>query len=681
MRWVRAIGKSVAMANVRHAGKLLEGAQAWNLWRAQNPGVAPNLSDLKLPAGGRRFGPDEGGPIDLSRANLRRAVLAGADLCNARLDDADLCGADLSGANLGRADLAGAQLVGANLSGAWLGDARGLTQAQIDRARGHAATVLPDYLAVPPRWLGEEPVASAAETAHAGAEKAEDGADKHSDGGPDSGASGAGRGGKAGRSGAEGEDPYSILGIDRKASQAEIRAAYLRLVKELHPDGREPGAEADAAAERLKVINDAYQTLKAGDWQAVARRSEPPRRSSTVFVAGVMSAAPLVAVGFFAVWWLGALGPTPTTAVSDRPGGAGVVAHDSLPDRGGDFRTGSSSVHVKEIDGGRGRALVTARRQGTREAWEQLVLAFPDDETAAEAKAAIAAIERAETRRRQEAVDWARVEKSDKKELQRFVLAYPESDNAVRARERVATIERAEARRRQEAIDWARVEKSGDKQQLQQFAAAYPDGVNAGRARETIAAIERVEARRREEEVAWAKAERSYDKLELKRFVAAYPDGANAGRAQERIAAVELAQARRREAIVWAEIDTGDNRQALERFARTHPHSVYAPAARRRVARLEAEERRKDDADWDKAARLHSRAGYTGYATAHPSGRHLADANRRMADLARAETRPVAEPVKAVAEAQPARQRAPEASQGWPSADEPFIGADGRIRR
>jgi hypothetical protein len=41
----------------------------------------------------------------------------------------------------------------------------------------------------------------------------------------------------------------------------------------------------------------------------------------------------------------------------------------------------------------------------------------------------------------------------------------------------------------------------------------------------------------------------------------------------------------------------------------------------------------------------------------------------------------VAEPVKAVAEAQPARQRAPEASQGWPSADEPFIGADGRIRR
>ena len=40
----------------------------------RNPGVAPDLSDLKLPDGAKRYGPDEGGPIDLSRANLRRAA-------------------------------------------------------------------------------------------------------------------------------------------------------------------------------------------------------------------------------------------------------------------------------------------------------------------------------------------------------------------------------------------------------------------------------------------------------------------------------------------------------------------------------------------------------------------------------------------------------------------------------
>jgi uncharacterized protein YjbI with pentapeptide repeats len=680
------------MADVRHAAKLREGVQAWNLWRAQNPGAAPDLSDLKLPAGASRLGRDAGGPLDLSRANLRRAVLAGADLFNARLDDADLCGADLSGANLGRADLAGAQLVGANLSGAWLGDARGLTQAQIDRAKGHGATVLPDYLAVPPHWLGNEPEASRPRTAETGGDKVESGAGKDGDKGCEAGtdkragkgANGGGRAGDAGARGSTANDPYGILGIQRKASQAEIRAAYLRLVKELHPDGRALGAEADAAAERLKVINDAYQTLKRGDWQAGAREPERRHRSTVAFVAGVMSAmVPLVAAALYTAWWLGAPGAAPTAAVPGRPGGAAVVAHDSLPDGAGGGEAGAISVHAKEVDGGRARALAAARREGTRKAWEQLVMAFPDHGTAAEAEAAIAAIERAEARRRQEAADWAKVEKSDdRNELKRFVLAHPESANAMRARERIATIEQAEARRRQEAIDWTRVENSGNKQELQQFVAVYPEGVNAGRAREAIAAIERLEARRQAEEVAWTKAERSVDKQEFKRFVAAYPDGANAVRAQERIAAIELAEGRRREAIAWTETEKGGGRRELERFARTHPYSVYAPEARRRVAQLEAEERRREAADWDKATRLHSRAGYTAYTTAHPRGQHLGDANRRIADLARAESRPAAEPVKAMAEAQQAaRQSTPEASPGWPSADEPFIGADGRIRR
>ncbi len=234
------------MANVRHAAKLQEGAPAWNAWRAESPGVAPDLSDLKLPAGARRYGPDEGGPIDLRGANLRRAVLAGADLGNARLGDADLSGADLSGANLGQADLTGARLAGADLSGAWLGDARGLTQAQINRAYGHATTVLPDHLAVPPGWLGEEAAAPRPEEA---ADPGTDKADSRADQGADPGAgkeagNGASRGGKPAGGGTAEEDPYGVLGVGRKASQSEIRAAYLRLAKELHPDGRPPGAEA-----------------------------------------------------------------------------------------------------------------------------------------------------------------------------------------------------------------------------------------------------------------------------------------------------------------------------------------------------------------------------------------------------------------------------------------------------
>src|SRR5262245_63042919 len=316
------------MANARHAAKLQEGARAWNAWRAESPGAAPDLRDLKLPAGARRYGPDQGGPIDLSRTNLRRAVLAGADLGKARLDDADLSGADLSGANLGQANMTGARLAGADLSGAWLGDARGLTQEQINRAYGHTTTVLPDHLALPTGWLGEEPDAPLREAAEPVADKTDEGADEGADKGTDQR---VGRGGKPAGDGVADGDPRSILGVGRKASQSEIRAAYLRLAKELHPDGRPPGATADDNAERFKLINDAYQKLKETGRQLSVRRAARRHRAGAAFAAGLMTAvAPLVVAGFYAMWWLGAPTRTTTAALPEQTRDA--VARDSAPD-------------------------------------------------------------------------------------------------------------------------------------------------------------------------------------------------------------------------------------------------------------------------------------------------------------------------------------------------------------
>lgn len=57
-----------------------------------------------------------------------------------------------------------------------------------------------------------------------------------------------------------GEDLYKILGISRKATQAEIKKAYRQKAKETHPD-KNPNVDPDVAAEQFRKIADAYETL------------------------------------------------------------------------------------------------------------------------------------------------------------------------------------------------------------------------------------------------------------------------------------------------------------------------------------------------------------------------------------------------------------------------------------
>ena len=56
-------------------------------------------------------------------------------------------------------------------------------------------------------------------------------------------------------------DPYSVLGVDRNASDEEIKKAYRRLSRKYHPDANINNPRKEEAEAKFKEVQQAYQQI------------------------------------------------------------------------------------------------------------------------------------------------------------------------------------------------------------------------------------------------------------------------------------------------------------------------------------------------------------------------------------------------------------------------------------
>lgn len=135
-------------------------------------------------------------------------------------------------------------------------------------------------------------------------------------------------------------DLYAILGVDRRATQEDIKAAYRRLAREMHPDVRrdDPGA-----TDEFKEINEAYAVLSDP-----ARRAQYDRTGRVGPEMGPLEPS----VGPFDDLFEMFFGGRPGEARPDRDG----------PQRGADLRF-DLEVSLQEVMAGAERRISISRQE------------------------------------------------------------------------------------------------------------------------------------------------------------------------------------------------------------------------------------------------------------------------------------------------------------------------------
>jgi hypothetical protein len=96
------------------------------------------------------------------------------------------------------------------------------------------------------------------------------------------------------------KNPYDLLGVNHTVTQSELRSAFIRRTKVLHPDRFDPVSqqlEWQMANEMLQELNEAYGKVKEeleqptsgnGTWMSIRDKLSPVRsgtmeKPSTIF--------------------------------------------------------------------------------------------------------------------------------------------------------------------------------------------------------------------------------------------------------------------------------------------------------------------------------------------------------------------------------------------------------------
>jgi DnaJ-class molecular chaperone len=119
-------------------------------------------------------------------------------------------------------------------------------------------------------------------------------------------------------------DPYEVLGVDRKASAAEIKSAFRRLAKKLHPDANKNDPKAAARFAELNAANEILgdeEKRKAFDSGEIDAEGKPRFRGFEGFGAGA-GARPGAGFGPEAEFETFSFGPEGFTRSTRRGGGA-----------------------------------------------------------------------------------------------------------------------------------------------------------------------------------------------------------------------------------------------------------------------------------------------------------------------------------------------------------------------